>query len=1467
MTVETIEISAAMANALVVAAISAAPAAAFGVIAGDGAWAQGGTPRRLVAVRNASSEPSQPELDVMSLREALSSIAAAGEQVWSFFCSAPNSIPLMPQSFPEGQESVPWIVCSATADGPLFRWWQVADGAASVELTVGCTAEEAPRNPSDDPGHHVMSLLGAVRERSRAEQESASAQAQLHAKTSQAKATLETQRQLLNKLLEDRKGRIEGERTAAVARADATLKGELAATAPLEKLPVRLSDALGRCGLAGVLSEQVPAAATSDDNMPSDQLHLLRSTADTELSKAVDAASAAAVRAESLPASRELALLLASGGAAAVCSPFLPLTFTSSTQSWGASLAAAGRSDLVAAELILGFAAVAAGLMWLQRDTSKLPHILAVIASAGLWWPAYQLIPWTGFGPGIGFAPGYWMVFAAPLVATSVVIGQWGSTRSASQRTHEARNQALFHTRNLLAARAAFEGLKERVSREAQPKHDVAVATAAAECEQQLGDARQAFGESIEEAESDCQAALEVAVGEYQRGGWHEGRLEKAAFTASLRVHLDACALSDAAERNPWLFGPWEVDQQIVDWLLAEFMHDEGIDLRTDQQALQRLKEAAEKAKIELSTTTTTEINLPYITADGGGPKHLVITLTRAKLEAVTANPIAKTRALVNSVPKNAGIGPVLSQVRMGDLSLDTARKLAARVPALFLSRAAKHLFIDSRRPDAGSDLLRSVLLRLVLGSAPGSVQLTLVDPVGAGAGFTVFLALPAALRGSRVLVAPEEIEAELRALNRHVESVIQTRLGATYPTIDEYNAANPAVAAPHRLVAILGFPAGGWSERHVELLAPLLRNGPRAGVHVLATIDRSAPVPRGVDLEAVAKAGLGVRIDEAGLGHIDQGELKDWPFKPDTMPQPDKVREWLAAIDVTPRSLSFASIAPALDWSGSSALELAAPIGLDEHGEVHSLRLSDDPGPDVLPAHALVGGMTGMGKSNLLNVLIAGLTARYSPDEVRLYLLDFREGVGFAPYRVLPHARVVALETEREFALSVLRELRSEMVARGKLFKAAGAGDKFKDYRQAGHQLPRILAIIDEFQVLVAEDDPIAREASGILEDLVKRGRGFGVHLLLSSQSPSVAGAYLARLYSQMGLRIALRCRQQDAIAILGEGNDEAARLEAAGEAIYNDQLGRREDNHRVRVAYLPRSEQEVHLAAVVARDAGAHGRPVTFESAAPALLENCERLAAAREGRWRPEPGTAEAFLGEPLEIKDGPTCARFERAPRSNLLIAGPDETEAYGLLAAAVTSLAAQQPEAAFDILEFADRPSSPVFGVLEGISGHFPGRLTLYSSREAAGLLGALADLLAARASADAEEPSRYLVVTGLQRWRELRSTEPIKPTPEAAALLRLLDEGPEHGLHVIAWTDGYAALERTLKRAGIGNFDLRAVLRVPDNDSQNLLDSAIAARLADNRALYRDEQWPLGQLEKFKPYRAGEGEQMMESET
>jgi len=102
-----------------------------------------------------------------------------------------------------------------------------------------------------------------------------------------------------------------------------------------------------------------------------------------------------------------------------------------------------------------------------------------------------------------------------------------------------------------------------------------------------------------------------------------------------------------------------DFDQRVMDWLIAEFKREQGIDLSNDPMAMQRLREAAEKAKCELSTVPQAEISLPFITADASGPKHLTMKLTRAKLESLTADLIERTVGPCKACLKDAGLTPV----------------------------------------------------------------------------------------------------------------------------------------------------------------------------------------------------------------------------------------------------------------------------------------------------------------------------------------------------------------------------------------------------------------------------------------------------------------------------------------------------------------------------------------------------------------------------------------------------------------------------------------------------------------------------------------------------------------------------------------------------------------------------------------------------------------------------------------
>ena len=101
-----------------------------------------------------------------------------------------------------------------------------------------------------------------------------------------------------------------------------------------------------------------------------------------------------------------------------------------------------------------------------------------------------------------------------------------------------------------------------------------------------------------------------------------------------------------------------DFDQRVIDWVVAEFKKDQGIDLSKDRMALQRLKEAAEKAKCELSTVMETEINLPFVTADAAGPKHLSLKLTRSKLEQLVDDLVQRTLGPVRRALEDAGLKP-----------------------------------------------------------------------------------------------------------------------------------------------------------------------------------------------------------------------------------------------------------------------------------------------------------------------------------------------------------------------------------------------------------------------------------------------------------------------------------------------------------------------------------------------------------------------------------------------------------------------------------------------------------------------------------------------------------------------------------------------------------------------------------------------------------------------------------------
>src|SRR6188768_657343 len=171
-----------------------------------------------------------------------------------------------------------------------------------------------------------------------------------------------------------------------------------------------------------------------------------------------------------------------------------------------------------------------------------------------------------------------------------------------------------------------------------------------------------------------------------------------------------------------------DFDQRVIDWLSSEFKKSEGVDLSKDRIALQRLKEAAEKAKIELSSTTSTEINLPFISADATGPKHLVTTLTRAKLEDLVADLITKTADPVRKALADASMKP-------GDIDEVILVGGMTRMPAVV--EAVKKMF-DGKEPHKGVNpdevvAVGAAIQAGVLGGEVKDVLLLDVTPLSLG--------------------------------------------------------------------------------------------------------------------------------------------------------------------------------------------------------------------------------------------------------------------------------------------------------------------------------------------------------------------------------------------------------------------------------------------------------------------------------------------------------------------------------------------------------------------------------------------------------------------------------------------------------------------------------------------------------------------------------------------------------------
>ncbi|MDG2133909.1 MAG: FtsK/SpoIIIE domain-containing protein [Phycisphaerales bacterium] len=790
-------------------------------------------------------------------------------------------------------------------------------------------------------------------------------------------------------------------------------------------------------------------------------------------------------------------------------------------------------------------------------------------------------------------------------------------------------------------------------------------------------------------------------------------------------------------------------------------------------------------------------------------------------------------------------------------------------------SRASLQIDVDPDHRTEGLELLRAAMLRILATVPPGKARFTILDPVGLGQNFAGFMHLEdelPGLVGERIWTEPRQIEQKLTDITEHMETVIQKYLRNEFESIDAYNLAAGEIAEPYRFLVISDFPAN-FNDESARRLASILQSGPRCGVFTLILRDRRGEVPEKFDVADIDRETVTIRSTRNGMRFEAEG-LEDLDFEPATGPPDDLLIEMAhrvgrAALDAGKVEVPFETIAPPREkfWTGSTEKKVSVALGRAGATRLQTIELGVG-----TAQHALVAGKTGSGKSTLLHAFITNLACWYSPDEVEFYLVDFKKGVEFKTYaqHELPHARVIAIESDREFGLSVLQRIDQELKERGERFRDLGVQDLAAFRASTGESLPRMLLVIDEFQELFVDDDKLSQDASLLLDRLVRQGRAFGIHALLGSQT--LDGAYsLARsTLGQMGVRIALQCTEADSYLILSEENAAARLLERPGEAIYNDAGGKVEGNNPFQVCWLDDDVRDDALGLVQALSRKHKlntPAPFIFEGNIPADLSECtqlnEVLAAAPSNK-----GQLTGWLGDAIAIKD-PTAFTLQSHSGSNVLVVGQREEAATAQFLALMLGMASQQdaPQncdehgVCFYVLDGLPADSSNA-GKLAALGEQLPHRVVSGTHRDTEAILNELGALLGRRRDEGADEGARIILfLHGLQRLRDLRRDEddfsfssgdddsPAKPDQILAELLK---DGPAYGIHVLTWVDTLNNLNRTLDRNGQREFEMRVLFQMSANDSSHLIDSPVASNLGLQRALYNSED--TGIQEKFRPW-------------
>lgn len=799
--------------------------------------------------------------------------------------------------------------------------------------------------------------------------------------------------------------------------------------------------------------------------------------------------------------------------------------------------------------------------------------------------------------------------------------------------------------------------------------------------------------------------------------------------------------------------------------------------------------------------------------------------------------------------------------------------------PVLFSPLVDEYLTItgDPNHPTI-KNLVRNLVMRALTTMPAGKTQLCVIDPPGLGRDFGWLMHLSdfdPQLVSHRVWTQPGHIAKQIGLLAMAAEDFIQQSLRNQYENIVQYNREAGALSEPYRILVWSSLPSS-LEDQSWKGLQSLLDTGARCGIIPVLVIDPNISWPTAEQKEIVMRRGLHLKLSEDGKSLIANAQsLKELPIQPAESPTDERAQGIVQ--EVGRRALLSNRVEVPLDrmvppvedrWTGDSSNFLEIPIGQSGVGRTHSLKLGVG-----TAQHAIIAGKTGSGKSSLLHAMITSALLKYSPESLRVVLLDFKKGVEFQVYSdaEIPHADIIGIESHREFGLSALEYVDSCMQRRGEAFRGAGVQDIASwNAMHPDSPIPRTLVVVDEFQELFVEDDKLSGQASLILDRIVRQGRSFGVHAVLSSQT--LAGSYsLPRTtLGQMAVRIALQCDASDAQIIFAEDNPAAARLKHPGQAVYNDAGGRIEGNQPMQIGWLPKNKQVEWFGELPHGYRNADpstnrlGRTVVYDGNRAATWNDENARLSIEQSQKEINPDATWCIAGESVAISPAVAFPLTRQAGR-NVLIVGADDPQATAVLhvvnASVVKSAHASSQVASIYMVQGA-KPTDARALALPNQLKALDCELKVADQRGCDAMLSEVHALLQERMNDESGEVALHPVLLNLVqlgRLRSLRKDDDFgmgsfgesELTPERQ-LEEILRDGPSYGVHTLTWVEGYSTLNRWLARSALREIEIRILMQMSGNDSTNLIDSIAASRLGDHVMLLFDEA--TGQEQKFRPF-------------